>query len=119
MKILEEEIKLERNADVQRSIVIKRWDFNDEAIYKCLAGAKVTMRIDHKKLKQFFLRLKQPISDEEIFHLIKRVIYGYLNFIKCSTDQQQWLGNIRIIQESFNEILGKSYFGTKFLDAKH
>jgi hypothetical protein len=68
--ILYERLSMERKADKVRENISKRWDYEIGLCYSMLARESM---IDLKKLKQFFTRMKQPLTDEDVSGLLTKV----------------------------------------------
>ncbi|CAD8091862.1 unnamed protein product [Paramecium primaurelia] len=79
LRLLFEEIKLERQLDEQRFKVLKRWDYNVQVLFKKLSFG--TNIVDQQKLKKFFIRIRQTITDDEIELLLKRIGRGDANIM--------------------------------------
>lgn len=71
LRLLHEEIKLEKAADEQRLRIMRRWDYNCESLFRKLALNSVV--VDFQRFKKFFIRMRVPVTDSEIELLIRRV----------------------------------------------
>ncbi|CAD8110645.1 unnamed protein product [Paramecium sonneborni] len=93
LRLLYEEIKLERQLDDQRYKVFKRWDYNCQVLFKKLSFG--TNLVDSTKLKKFFIRIRQTVTDDEIELLLKRIgrgdgnIMTYEDFSQAIKTQRQ------------------------------
>ncbi|CAD8105845.1 unnamed protein product [Paramecium sonneborni] len=110
LRLLYEEIILERQLDEQRQKVIKRWDYNCQILFKKLSFR--TNLVDQIKLKKFFIRIRQTVADEEIELLLKRIGRGDGNIMTfedfsqaIKTQRQRSVNKIEISQMKISSVI--------------
>ncbi|CAD8095320.1 unnamed protein product [Paramecium sonneborni] len=74
IRLLYEEIQLERQLDDQRVRIFRRWDYNQEILFNKLCPG--SNAVDFNKMRKFFIRIRQNLNDEDIKLLLKRVGNG-------------------------------------------
>ncbi|CAD8178088.1 unnamed protein product [Paramecium octaurelia] len=121
LRLLYEEIQLERQLDEQRVRIFKRWDYNLDILFSKLSSG--SNAVDFNKMKKFFVRIRQNLVDEEIRLLLKRVGNGDGTIMSLDdfrqalkTQKQRALDKNQIPMMKTSIVFNKQINNTNYMD---